>query len=425
MSLFLSPFSMIVRSSRIVGAIMSLSIVFAFHSGALAADPLQNLPLPDSLDHLRGPSDATITLVEYASLECPFCKMIQPTLDALLEEEKDVNLVFRHFPLDFEVDAREAAIGAECMADVGGNDAFWAYIAAYFGNQDQGAKSIATTLGYNIDACLKKGDAKRIERDLLSGANASVDGIPTVFIINNKTKDIDVVRGAQPLEVFTKILRAMEDGTWKRSVEVEPPSIPSPPSVEESVYDQLSSPISVVDPTKESIRGKAGARFHIVTYMNFAEPFSQKLYPVLQDLVRENEERALIMRTADLSFLSRSGMTQARAFTCAGATTNGGAAWNLADFIMDWKLHSPWSLTKVDLERASVRLGAVHAEYRHCIQSKEIRAFLDAQTKEFAERFSGVPATVIIDTKTGEQRVILGAQERQEFEKVLAAMAKN
>ncbi|HEY1449490.1 MAG TPA: Na+/H+ antiporter NhaA, partial [Solirubrobacteraceae bacterium] len=52
-------------------------------------------------DHIRGPDDASVTLVEYGDFECPFCGQAEPIVRELLaSSEDDVRYVWRHLPLN-------------------------------------------------------------------------------------------------------------------------------------------------------------------------------------------------------------------------------------------------------------------------------------------------------------------------------------
>lgn len=51
-------------------------------------------------DHIIGPADAPVTLVEYADYECPYCGMAERTLRDVRRALADtMRLVFRNFPL--------------------------------------------------------------------------------------------------------------------------------------------------------------------------------------------------------------------------------------------------------------------------------------------------------------------------------------
>lgn len=93
--------------------------------------------LPSEEDHVRGNPDAAITIVEYSDLECPFCARLHPTLERVVEEQDDVKWVYRHFPLSSHRNAIGAAVASECVARLGGNDAFWSFVDAAFANQNR------------------------------------------------------------------------------------------------------------------------------------------------------------------------------------------------------------------------------------------------------------------------------------------------
>ena len=50
-------------------------------------------------DHVRGPVDAPVTVVEYGDFECPYCGQAEPVVRELLREFGDVAYVWRHLPL--------------------------------------------------------------------------------------------------------------------------------------------------------------------------------------------------------------------------------------------------------------------------------------------------------------------------------------
>ncbi|OIO53008.1 hypothetical protein AUJ46_06320 [Candidatus Peregrinibacteria bacterium CG1_02_54_53] len=163
----------------------------------------------DSDDHVRGNSDATITIIEYSDTECPFCARVHPTMVQLLEDYgDDVNWVFRHYPLSFHASAQKGAESLECAAELGGNDKFWAMIDMIYEKGSDLTKfgEYAREIGLNQTAfqtCLDSGKyAAKTAEMMQSGSQAGVQGTPGNLILNHKTKKVAVVSGAQPLQNF-------------------------------------------------------------------------------------------------------------------------------------------------------------------------------------------------------------------------------
>src|SRR5690349_16280049 len=87
-----------------------------------------------SRDHIYGNPDAPISLVEYSDFECPFCKRFHSTAKEIIDAYGGkVNWVYRHFPLSMHnPGAEKQAEASECVAQLGGNDAFWKYANAIY-----------------------------------------------------------------------------------------------------------------------------------------------------------------------------------------------------------------------------------------------------------------------------------------------------
>ena len=93
------------------------------------------LPVDPELDHVRGPDDAPVTLVEYGDFECPYCGRAEPALRELLAEfGDDLRYVCRHLPLP-DVHPR-AQLAAEASEAAGKQGAFWEMHDLLFEHQD-------------------------------------------------------------------------------------------------------------------------------------------------------------------------------------------------------------------------------------------------------------------------------------------------
>ncbi|MEU6577857.1 Na+/H+ antiporter NhaA [Streptomyces sp. NPDC046805] len=138
-------------------------------------------------DHVRGPEDAVVTVVEYGDYECPYCGEADPITRDLLLSRPDVRYVWRHLPLsDVHPHARLAAEAAEAAAAQG---AFWRMHTLLLQRQDR--LEMSDLLGYSADLGLdvrrfhrdlrRRTHADRVERDIISADRNGVSGTPTFF----------------------------------------------------------------------------------------------------------------------------------------------------------------------------------------------------------------------------------------------------
>ncbi len=154
------------------------------------ADELEDLALAVDAEHdrVRGPADASVTLVEYGDFECPFCGQAEPIVRELLAGDGDLRYVWRHLPLtDVHPRAEVAAEAAEAAA---AQDAFWEYHALLFAHQDALAPkqlvAYAEQLGLDADRFRRelrdREHAGRVARDVESADLSGVAGTPTFFV---------------------------------------------------------------------------------------------------------------------------------------------------------------------------------------------------------------------------------------------------
>jgi hypothetical protein len=101
-------------------------------------------------DHLQGPLDARIVLVEYGDYECPYCGEAYPELKAAKQSMGDaLCFVFRNFPLsNAHPHAERAAEFAEAAATIG---RFWEMHDLLYENQERLDESRAQ-LKFALDA---------------------------------------------------------------------------------------------------------------------------------------------------------------------------------------------------------------------------------------------------------------------------------
>lgn len=176
--------------------------------GKLSEDQAKKVPTVDNNDHVRGNKNAQVFLIEYSDLQCPFCQKFHPTTQQVLKEYGDkVALVYRHFPLDqIHPRARPAAEASECVANLGGNDAFWKFVDAVYADQQSTLNNLAQAAnkaGVNqtsFQSCIDAGKFKdKVEDQYQKGLAAGVTGTPGNFIVN-KNGEAWLIPGALPFE---------------------------------------------------------------------------------------------------------------------------------------------------------------------------------------------------------------------------------
>jgi NhaA family Na+:H+ antiporter len=67
-------------------------------------------PVDDNFDHVLGPADAQVTLVEYGSYACPHCRAANEVIADIRDQFGDrMRYVFRHRPIHSSDIVRHAA----------------------------------------------------------------------------------------------------------------------------------------------------------------------------------------------------------------------------------------------------------------------------------------------------------------------------
>jgi len=176
-------------------------------SGKLSEDQVSRIVQVSDDDHIRGNRNAKVFLIEYSDLECPFCSRFHPTAQQVVDEYGgDVAWIYRHFPLDqLHPKARPAAIASECVAEIGGEDAFWSFTDEIFTDQTKlsDLSSVASSVGVSGGAyenCVNSEKyADKVEGQYQGGLTAGVTGTPGNFIINGKG-DAWLIPGALPFD---------------------------------------------------------------------------------------------------------------------------------------------------------------------------------------------------------------------------------
>jgi Na+/H+ antiporter NhaA len=165
-------------------------------------------PVDDERDHIRGPMDAPVTLVEYGDFQCPYCGQAEEVIRQLLVEQGDeLRYVWRHLPLE---DVHEhAQLAAEASEAASAQGAFWEMHDELLDHQDalspRQLVATAERLGLDVDRfredLRRREFAPRIAEDVEAADESGVTGTPTFFINGRRH------HGAYDLQTLTREVR--------------------------------------------------------------------------------------------------------------------------------------------------------------------------------------------------------------------------
>jgi protein-disulfide isomerase len=144
---------------------------------------------------VRGPKDAPVTIVEFSDFQCPYCHDLEATLDQVLKAfPKEVNLVYKQFPLNIHQYARQAAVASMAAHQQG---KFWQMHDKLFQNftaiSEENIKKWAKEVGLNMgdfEKSMQSGALETlVQKDIADGATARVLGTPTLFVNGKRLPD--------------------------------------------------------------------------------------------------------------------------------------------------------------------------------------------------------------------------------------------
>ncbi len=162
----------------------------------------------------QGAKDAPVTIVEFGDMQCPSCRVFQPTMEKLLKEKSNVKLIFQNFPLEtMHPWAGRAARYLDCIARKD-NEAGVTFLTAVYAHQSditeenvsEKLNSYAKMSGKDpvaIEACSKQAETDaRIKQGLNLGTSVGVNGTPTLFVNGRRLNSVN----GMPYEVLKSIV---------------------------------------------------------------------------------------------------------------------------------------------------------------------------------------------------------------------------
>lgn len=173
-------------------------------------------PVDPEVDHIRGPEDAQLTLVEYVDFECAYCAHATGSWEDLRAHfGDDLRYVVRQLP--HHPHGPIAARASEAASNQG---MFWPWLDFVFTRQHalerEDLIGYAVELGLDVDRFIADLDSpaviERVERDLASAVASGAHVTPTFFVEGRR------LRGSYDARTLTAALEASRRGTRTQEV---------------------------------------------------------------------------------------------------------------------------------------------------------------------------------------------------------------
>lgn len=169
-------------------------------------------------DHMKGSPNADITIVEYSDFDCPFCSRFHDVMNQVVAKYDNVAWVYRQFPLEqLHPQAPAVAVASECVAKIGGNDAFWVFTDSYFKARGAGDSTAHDILvprlvgesgvsSAEFTACFESGEmVSAVQADMDNAVETGGRGTPWSIIIGPTGKTYPL-NGALPQQAVEQLI---------------------------------------------------------------------------------------------------------------------------------------------------------------------------------------------------------------------------
>lgn len=172
----------------------------------------------------NGKESASIVLIEYSDIECPFCQrhFSSNTVDSIINKYPDaVKTVFKNFPLSFHATAQKAAEWVECatLQDKRSEFVKASFDAAIASSDKKPSKEVLLAVAKDIkldeaafSKCLDSGETADIVKSQMNEGSSlfGVTGTPGNVLLNTKTGKYVVVAGAYPASEFDALVTEIQ-----------------------------------------------------------------------------------------------------------------------------------------------------------------------------------------------------------------------
>ncbi|MDR2415871.1 MAG: DsbA family protein [Candidatus Peribacteria bacterium] len=168
-----------------------------------------------STGKIKGDINADITILEFADVNCVYCKRQiaeTKTVQTLMSAYPNVNVIYKNMPVLGSV--TEAQI-IECFGAEKSVEEYYNFVEAVYANNAgvENLYTIAAGMGADADAirtCVNEGTSKNVvDTQMEEGRTFNISGTPASVIINNNNGLYTLVEGAQPIASFESAVNSL------------------------------------------------------------------------------------------------------------------------------------------------------------------------------------------------------------------------
>ena len=140
----------------------------------------------DPQSPIAGNPKGDVTLVEFFDYRCPYCKQVEPALEKLIGEDRQLKFVFKEFPV-LGPDSETAARIALAAKRQGKYDAFHRAMMSTAGRIDEAVIfKVAAASGLDVDRARQDMRSPEVDKELKSnldlGKSLDLDGTPSFIV---------------------------------------------------------------------------------------------------------------------------------------------------------------------------------------------------------------------------------------------------
>ena len=182
-----------------------------------------------------------------------------------------------------------------------------------------------------------------------------------------------------------------------------------------------------VDPLRDNdhVRGDRNAQVLLIEYSDLECPFCKRFHPTAQQAVDEYKGQvAWVYRHFPIDSLHSKADKEAEATECAGELGGEDAFWKMTDKIFE-VTPSNNGLNLDDLPNLASQIGLNSGKFKACLDNgKYAQRVEDDYQGGIKAGVTGTPGNILLDTKTGKNKVLPGAVPFDQLKQAIDSLLK-